>query len=83
MVLVMQLLEPSFPPDLALCSPGPGLWNLLHAVVFPTGFGVSMEHMPRAGDHRGAIDTAGRGTLQSGAGTRPFDLAFRARAVCP
>lgn len=42
-----------------------------------------MEHMPRAGDHRGAIDTAGRGTLQSGAGTRPFDLAFRARAVCP
>lgn len=82
MALVMQLLEPSFPPDLALSSLDPGLWNLLSEEAFPPGFGVSMEHLPRAGDHRDIMDTAGQGTLLPGTRTRPQDLASQVLAIC-
>lgn len=50
LVLVMQLLEPSFPADLALCCLGPGLWNLLSEATFPLGFGAPRKHMPGAGE---------------------------------
>ena len=40
-----------------------GIWS---EVAFPPGFGVSMEHLPRAGDHRDIMDTTGQGTLLPG-----------------